>query len=1105
MSTFRDRPAPDTSLTTHTASLETPADVSPTAIPENTSGIESILDPRAEHRLHSLRKSPGYALLTESVLLLKAYQLDMDAPPPRRHYVRDRLARLLKQLTGASLDPDQLAIRFTTHDSPSVDESGRERYSRRFSLTDIAQACFDSWDYGGLARVNVVDAPLSPDYPSLRASTVLGLITEASWPADYETRFNRFWERHGATYQTLSRLGLLDELARKLKRRHISAQGYRLFLDALGLSAFPTDLATLQGSGRGRMAEVWGLALDGNLIPGVFQVRSKQTSHCFVHVIGTRGRIVEYICNDDPSQINRHLRQAISKSGWHRRVLDMLERDDSQPIKAQLIDGDVFDALTKALAHVTYESLGHEDFDDLNILKPIARSMTLASVADFWPAHFPVLEMIPEPSKCAAKLMGDFLDKRYGLALNPDHVFIAYRRGETQTPLGDARRPTNSVLVPDDKPVSLSEALIAHYQVQQPEGYIDHGGGTVVYLDTTGRGTWAADQVLPVDPAALEAHIRQLDFLTVMSGYISEFWERQAASIEHAFTSIFIAQALVALKKGHLGRDSFDRVVEAVEQPASHQWTAVGFHVQGWSLSSTRPLYPGLLILEHPSGARVLYQVGHTHAFVELQSADDLHRYLRRATADKDWREAVMRYTPKRHHDRLEYLLRLWSGALAYEPPVSLIRPWTDTLYNADTRKALNNSRIESRLDRPLPGFLREVLKRNALEDAQDMIVTTGEVSIRYWTAWFNHLRLLLTPMSMLLTPGFMVSLVAELGDTALTVALANLPGSRYEEKKMAILSVLSLGLLSIGPQTPRITATLGRIAKTTGKAVRAGPVLKTRAGSLAVSARRGASPRQTTVERFFHTEAMLKRWTVPGNPRFGNVSVHAWKLGRKFLLWTSDRGQARTLVVSTHGHYMPWSSTTRIPLGTEIRTYAPHDHILIDPKLHRVVNRSARPFATSTAHGNSLISVPSPLPPLTNTNKIIAGTSLPGRFKNYTLSKYQNTRGETYEEIGHVVRHSHASPYRGQLPATPMDVLTVRNRFGMRSPTLADLFDNLYSRGIHYDKILLVHCRCSAIAAVLQRAPIHPASEAASRSSPLPDLAFQLPDAPCHDCTDQF
>jgi hypothetical protein len=52
------------------------------------------------------------------------------------------------------------------------------------------------------------------------------------------------------------------------------------------------------------------------------------------------------------------------------------------------------------------------------------------------------------------------------------------------------------------------------------------------------------------------------------------------------------------------------------------------------------------------------------------------------------------------------------------------------------------------------------------------------------------------------------------------------------------------------------------------------------------------------------------------------------------------------------------------------------------------------------------------------------------------------------------------------------MDVLTVRNRFGMTNPTLQDLFNELNRHGIHYDKILLVHCRCSAVNSLLGRVP---------------------------------
>ncbi|RMS09598.1 hypothetical protein ALP71_04810, partial [Pseudomonas coronafaciens pv. garcae] len=176
-------------------------------------------------------------------------------------------------------------------------------------------------------------------------------------------------------------------------------------------------------------------------------------------------------------------------------------------------------------------------------------------------------------------------------------------------------------------------------------------------------------------------------------------------------------------------------------------------------------------------------------------------------------------------------------------------------------------------------------------------------------------------------------------------------------------------------------------------------------------------------MEKFFHTDALLRRWTVTTSLSPTLLPIHAWKLGRRFLLWTSDRGQARTLVVSTHGYYTPWSRTVGIPNGTEIRTYAPHGYELVDPQLHRVVNKNARPFS----HSNTAVHPVMPhtsLEPLFITDKLIAGTSLPGRLKNYSLSKFQSATDETYDEIARVVGNSRVSPLQGWLPPTPMDVL---------------------------------------------------------------------------------
>jgi hypothetical protein len=229
---------------------------------------------------------------------------------------------------------------------------------------------------------------------------------------------------------------------------------------------------------------------------------------------------------------------------------------------------------------------------------------------------------------------------------------------------------------------------------------------------------------------------------------------------------------------------------------------------------------------------------------------------------------------------------------------------------------------------------------------------------------------------------------------------------------------------------------------------------------------------RNTRFEKFFHTDTVLKSWNIPGHLAFSTLTVKAWKLHRQFLLWTAEGSQARTLVVSSHGYFLPWSKKAVIPNGTELGVYAPHGFELVDPRLHRVVSKQAVPFARLNARYNTLAN---PLDqPYELTERLLAGTARPGMIKNYTLAKFQTPQGESYRDISHIVRNSNQSPFMSTLPPSPMDVLTVRNRFGMPPPTLERLFDVLFETGIHYDRILLVHCRCSAFKSLLGMAPVH-------------------------------
>ncbi|GAB7533344.1 hypothetical protein PS3A_57600 [Pseudomonas sp. 3A(2025)] len=1030
----------------------------------------SEIDPNILKRLRRLRKSPGFALLADSVLLLQSMQLDMDYPPPWHHYARQRLSAWLLKTAGKSLDPDTLKLHLN---SPHawVDGQGAERGSLECSLTELAIASANMQQLSALAHCLPTDDKPLAELPQLTASALLRQIIDNRWFDDYQQQLDVFWQRHAGTWLNLARLSFLDGLARQRTRKTLSHAGLYLTLDALGYRTFPTESQALQPGDPGDKAELRLLYIDDEVVPGLFQIRSRLNSHCFIHLPGTAKETVEYI-SDDSAVMTARLLDAVNGSKWHRQWLDGRQtlHDSSQRIESRPFEGEVFNELL--LAARDFAEQPPNPHGDALLHRFIARAMTLACAVDLWQATPEILDNLPSTDAIAAERMKHWLQQQ-GLDLDPHHVFIAYRPGHTRTPLGQVNHANTHVRVPDETPLSLTKALISHYRIESPSGYIDHGAQTVVYHDPNGKGQWAKDRLLPVSAAALCEYIEQIDFLAIMTRRLDEFWDGQQGDIDKALRTLLISQAVISLKHGTLQRTGFDAVVLGLNS-ATPGWRALGFEVQSSFVEGLiRQPCAGMLVLcPANTQRRVLYQAGQHKALIEFENSDALSAYLRTAAAGEPWRSAVLHYVPTHHRERLAWLFRFWSGVAPASSPASLLRPWTDVIYRPDAHQTLDHSLHEHSLPPGPPvGFMRQTLKANALEDARQLIVTSRQASLQYWSARMVHLQWLLAPMSLLLTPALIASLATEAGMLALNIAQASLPGQRQAEKRQVLLSMLSLGLLGLAPFTPRLLGALSKVSSVSKVALRAPQASTQTVRGVGAWLRRSLHPRQTRLEKFFHTDSLLKRWTVHPHPNFGGQPVHAWKLGHKFLLWTSDRGQARTLVVSTHGYYLPWSKTVPIPNGTHIHTYAPDGHTLVDPMLHRVVSQRVSAFGSSSAAGNTLLGTA--LPPLLPTGKLVAGTDLPGRLKNYTLTKFQTPGGENYQEIVRVVRNSHHSLLAGQLPSAPMDVLSVRNRFGSTSPTLADLFGSLASQGIHYDRILLLHCRCSAIGALLRRAPV--------------------------------
>jgi hypothetical protein len=1039
-------------------------------------------------QLARMRNSPIARLLAGSVWILKAWQLDLEFPPSIQAYLDRQLEQALRDRLGEPIDLDALHIHFTTVENPSVENHGEEQFDLRLSVRELGRAVLDPPAFMALKRCAEPDRALREDVPHFTLATLFALLINAQWTREYEALVQQFWERQGDTWQMLATLSFLEGLRLSQRRNRISTDGYVLALDAAGFDRFPQSLPALETAEHTHRSAVHLLTLNDEPIPGVFHLRSRFTGHCYVHVLGARTQCHEYISDDEPWNQDAVLK-ALNASPWHRMHLDLSHAPNtlglSEPVEdlfTQLRHAHRQFSIDRLMTSSPFEAMaqGPHDEDDV-LMAPIQPAMTLVSVLDHWHGEPQILDRIPTPTTVANRIMGKWLkelDAGLPHDLDPKHVFVRYLRGTSTTPWGDPQRPPTHVVVPSETPMSLGEALIRNYREERASGYTDEGGGSVVYVDASAKGVWSPEAELPITPASVEAHVDSIEFLDVMSRRLKRFWDKQGAAIERSLKKTFIAQAVLSLKNGELSPSGFSLLVTALEESQQHaaqrqtRCHALGFYLNAGSVTGAHaPACVGLLLFRHtkkPIG--VLYQAGQKQPFVELDDARNLAQHLAHAAADEHWRKTLLHYMPSRFHERLAYITALWGGTAPVPPPVSDLRPWTERIYNEDVYKTRQGGFAEHEVSACPLAFMANGLRQNGHDDAEDSIVTDREVAIHRWTQQVNRLQLLLAPMALLMPVAVIASLTASAASLALNVQAASLPGHRAAERKQVFFAVLSLGLLQLGPATPRLLRVFTQLA-TPAKAIGVARALPS-SRSFGDWLRGATHSRKTYVSTFFNGTGPMKTWSLPGSGMFGIEPVRAWKLGRKFLLWTSDRNQARTLVVSSHGYYLPWTRTTAIPNGTELRTYAPHGQTLIDPTLHRVASQNVIPYSML----NTTQPVPGPsTPPFSSwleADTLMAGTSLPGRIKNYTLAKFQSEHYESYRYIGHIVRNTQQSPLAGHLPSTPMDVLTVRNRFGMSNPTLQDLFNQLNRHAIHYDRILLVHCRCSAVSSLLGRAP---------------------------------
>lgn len=239
--------------------------------------------------------------------------------------------------------------------------------------------------------------------------------------------------------------------------------------------------------------------------------------------------------------------------------------------------------------------------------------------------------------------------------------------------------------------------------------------------------------------------------------------------------------------------------------------------------------------------------------------------------------------------------------------------------------------------------------------------------------------------------------------------------------------------------------------------------------------------PRNKTEEKKLKINAIKKIAEFPGTrhkmmvriyPPIHNsppTECYAWELGRNYLLFTAGMKKGQDLIITAHGSYSDIISDDifEIPVGYTFTALGPHDWELVDPGLTALQSRSLIPYASISRNHYHFRNVNRIYPEIFNYTQnlmSVSGTTKPGYFRNYTLSKFEFDAISNYSSTRAFIELNQtcAQPdyHTRFLSSRTMDVITVRNRLLSRDTSLKNIINILTKKGIKYERIILSFCR---------------------------------------------
>ncbi|MGL4539634.1 MAG: dermonecrotic toxin domain-containing protein [Candidatus Rhabdochlamydia sp.] len=762
-----------------------------------------------------------------------------------------------------------------------------------------------------------------------------------------------------------------------------------------------------------------------------------------------------------------------------------LSSDDSIQ-NEMLAQGDIFSFITeRQKARITADLYAYSTPKSIQIGSVLnyqstesAFSTTIASAIAYIPYLLPNIhttssqlgELFPNPYTTASEFMKKAIKDKLGLDIDPDKTFIQESFYETKIILVHPSLPARFKKKMKRSSQSLTEAALSNYQ----EAYSFFNDiKTIIYQNHSGRAEYISrNQLLDISPKDIENIIQEADLDILHKNKLGSFWSTHADRVKYFIKHKFLQEALEAYQNKILSEKNFKMVSEvafyslAIEEADLSDFINPHLYMEALNIAgySSTDIF---LFRDTSQQQVILYISGNKTAFFIFKNYKQCINFLEKNAKNKPkWQQLLTSHFSLDVQDSVLNALKkgpfIGGGfSIATAPFPKPIDP---------------NSIQHSLTTKPIEKSLFETIQKNIQErsylDANVIITSDRELMLKRILNAVKSIELLLLLPSFgfpLLNWGILAALTTEVAANLYIAKNADTVKERHQAAIDAGINsvefIFSMAFLSA--RSLKVSKSQNEIILQDQEKLR---LLNSGSGVFSFSEKNPISE-----ELFFDTTKSMKVWQMANSDGLlKHLDAKAWFLDEQFLLFTGKTKKAKHLIISSHGGYLPKSGIVQVPKNTDLVVLGPHGWQLVDPKTAKIAKGLVLPYGiinesaaipTQTALYPSLFSrsANTHIHPRKTDIKLLAGTSVPGHIRNYTLSKYQRfgVGEESYLDIVRTIHHSrHPFPDIYKMGFQPVDILTIRNRRGKTLPTLADILKSLKSNGIHYDRITLEFCR---------------------------------------------